>query len=47
MTIVVAIVAVVLVGVAIGLATGGHTFLALLAGCAAAATVAGYFALRS
>jgi hypothetical protein len=46
MTIVIVIAAVVLAGVAIALLAGGHVFLALLAACAAIATIAGYVMLR-
>jgi hypothetical protein len=37
----------VLVGLAIGLLTAGHTFLALLAACGGVALVAAFAALRS
>jgi len=46
-TILVVVGVLVLVGLAIGLLTGGHTFLALCAACAAVALVAAFAMLRA
>jgi hypothetical protein len=46
-TILVVVGVVILAGLAIGLLTAGHTFLALLAACGAVALVAAFAALRS
>jgi hypothetical protein len=46
MTVVIVIVTVVLAGIAIALLSGSHVFLALLAACAAIASVVGYVMLR-